>query len=58
MKPNWGLIAAVVAGIAVLSKIASNPKVSPNIRFIARTAEGDLIQDLETDIIHLVPFWG
>jgi hypothetical protein len=49
---GWGLLA--VLGIAVLSSISQNPKLSPNLRFIAQTAEGQLVQDLETGIIHLL----
>ena len=49
---GWGLLA--VLAIAGLSKIAQNPRVSPNLRFIAQTAEGQLVQDLETGFIHLL----
>lgn len=49
---GWGLLA--VLAIAGLSKIAQNPKLSPNLRFIAQTAEGQLVQDLETGLFHLL----
>jgi hypothetical protein len=49
---GWGLLA--VAAIAALSKAAQNRALSPNLRFIAQTAEGQLVQDLETGLIHLL----
>ena len=49
---GWGLLG--VAAIAVLSKIAQNRALSQNLRFIAQTAEGQLVQDLETGLIHLL----
>ena len=49
---GWGLLAVLV--IAGLSKIAQNPAVSPNLRFIAQTAEGQLVQDVETGLFHLL----
>jgi len=58
MRPNWGdafgwgLLA--VLAIVGLSRIAQNRNVSPNLRFIAQTAEGQLVQDVETGIIHLL----
>jgi len=49
---GWGLLA--VLAIAGLSKIAQNRNVSPNLRFIAQTAEGQLVQDVETGLLHLL----
>jgi len=49
---GWGLVGLAV--VAILVSIAQNPNVSPNLRFIAQTAEGQLVQDLETGAIHLV----
>ncbi len=55
---NWGDLLGIgllaVAGIAILSNISQNPRVNPKLRFIAQTAEGQLVQDLETGIIHLL----
>jgi hypothetical protein len=55
---DFGKLLAILIGggvaIAILSKIASNPAFNPNLRLIARTAEGDLIQDLTTGLIRLV----
>lgn len=49
---GWGLVGLLA--IAVLSNIAQNPRVSPNLRFIAQTAEGQVVQDLETGLFHLL----
>jgi hypothetical protein len=49
---GWGLLGA--AAIAILGNIAQNPKVSPNLRFVAQTAEGQLVQDLETGLFHIL----
>ena len=49
---GWGLLGIAVIGI--LGAIAQNPRVSPNLRFLARTAEGQLMQDMETGLIHLL----
>lgn len=49
---GWGLVG--LAAVATLSGIAQNPNVSPKLRFIAQTAEGQLVQDLETGAIHLL----
>ncbi|HXY78308.1 MAG TPA: hypothetical protein VEH47_05800 [Candidatus Acidoferrales bacterium] len=58
MKPNWGEFFGWgllgVLAIAALSKVAQNRALSPNLRFIAQTAEGQLVQDLETGLIHLL----
>lgn len=35
---GWGLLG--VLAIIGLSKMARNPRLSPNLRFIAQTAEG------------------
>jgi hypothetical protein len=43
-----------VIGAAVLASIAQNPKVSPQFRFIAQTAEGTLVEHLETGALHLL----
>jgi hypothetical protein len=47
-----GLLGIAVVGF--LGGIAQNRKISPNLRFIAQTAEGQLVQDLETGLIHLL----
>jgi hypothetical protein len=47
---GWGLLG--IAAIGILGAIAQNPKGSPNLRFIAQTAEGQVVQDLETGIFH------
>jgi len=49
---GWGLVG--LAAVVILGSIAQNPNVSPNLRFIAQTAEGQLVQDLETGAIHLL----
>jgi len=36
------------------AKIATSPKASPALQFIAQTAEGTLVQDLETGLFHLL----
>jgi hypothetical protein len=48
---GWTLLLSGVA-LAVLGAIAQNPKTSPRLRFIAATAEGQLVQDLETGLFH------
>jgi hypothetical protein len=48
----WGVLGA--AAIAFFSKIAQNPRVSSNVRFIAQTAEGQIVQDMETGLFHLL----
>ena len=57
-SPDWGhLIALGLLGLlsaAVLASIAQDPKVSPQFRLIAQTAEGTLVQHLETGLIHLL----
>jgi len=49
---GWAVLGVLAVG--VLSSIANNPRVSPNIRFIARTAQGDIVQDMETGLYHLL----
>jgi hypothetical protein len=49
---GWAVLGT--AAIAILGRIAQNPTASPNVRFIARTAEGQLVQDLETDLLHIL----
>jgi len=49
-----GLGLLAVLGIVVLANVAQNQKASPAVRFIAQTAEGTLVQDLETGLIHLL----
>lgn len=49
---GWGLVG--LAAVVILGSIAQNPNVSQNVRFIAQTAEGQLVQDLETGAIHLL----
>lgn len=45
-----------LGGVAVyaLAKLANNPKLNPNLRLLASTAEGDLVQDITTGFISLV----
>lgn len=43
-----------IAVIGILGAIARNPRVSPTLRFVAQTAEGQLVQDMETGLIHLL----
>lgn len=43
---GWLLLIGV--GMAVLNAIATNPKLNPRYRFIARKLEGNLYQDLAT----------
>jgi len=49
---GWGLLG--LAAVAILGSIAQNPKASPNLRFIAQTAEGQVVQDMETGLFHLL----
>lgn len=49
---GWGFLGLL--GVAVLNGIAQNPNVSPKTRFIAQTAEGQIVQDLETGVIRLL----
>jgi hypothetical protein len=49
---GWGLLGLVTVG--VLASIAQNPTANPKLRFIAQTAEGQVVQDLETGAIHLL----
>lgn len=52
---NWGdAFGLRVAGHCGFVQHFANPKVSPNLRSVAQTAEGQLVQDLETGLIHLV----
>jgi len=56
MKPEHVFLTlAVGLGAALLlGAIANNAKVNPNVRLIARTAEGDLVQDLVTGAVRLI----
>ena len=49
---GWSLLG--LGAIAVLGSIAQNPNLSPNLRFVAQTAEGQLVQDLETGLFHIL----
>ncbi len=49
---GWGLVG--LAAIGFLGHIAQNPRINPNFRFIAQTAEGQVLQDLETGLFHLL----
>jgi hypothetical protein len=49
---GWGLLG--LGAIAFLGSVAQNPNVSPNLRFVAQTAEGQLVQDLETGLFHIL----
>lgn len=48
----WGI--GGVAAIFGLGKIINNRQTSPNLRFIAQTIEGVVVQDLETGLFHLL----
>lgn len=57
-QPDWGglfawLIVAAVGG-AILSAVANNPKVNPQLRLIAQDAESQLFQDVETQALYLL----
>jgi len=51
---NLGGLALLIAGVFVLAAIANDRKLPANVRLIARTAEGDLVQDLTTGFYHLL----
>lgn len=59
-RQRMSLVEAVllgIGGIAVifgLGRIINNPQTSPNLRFIAQTVEGVIVQDLETGLFHLL----
>jgi hypothetical protein len=38
----------------LLAKIVTSAKASPALQFIAQTAEGTVVQDLETGLFHLL----
>jgi hypothetical protein len=44
----FALLLLAVAGVVVLSKVASNPRIPLTWRLIARDLEGDLYQDIIT----------
>jgi hypothetical protein len=56
MKPEHVLLTlAVGLGAALLlGAITNNPKTNPNVRWIARTTEGDIVQDLVTGAFRFV----
>lgn len=41
-------------GVAAFAQIVNNRRLNPNLRFIAQYAEGDLVQDLETNLFYLI----
>ena len=47
---NWGralgMLLLGLAAIGALNKIATDPRISPMWRFLARTAEGDIYQHI------------
>ncbi len=57
-RKNWGKVIGLgllgLGAIAILGNIAQNPNVSPNLRFVAQTAEGQLVQDLETGLYYIL----
>jgi hypothetical protein len=57
-RTNWGEVIGLgllgLGAIAILGNIAQNPNVSPNLRFVAQTAEGQLVQDLETNLYYIL----
>jgi hypothetical protein len=58
MRNKWGKVIGLgllgLGAIAILGNIAQNPNVSPNLRFMAQTAEGQLVQDLETGLYYIL----
>jgi len=57
-RNKWGKVIGLgllgLGAIAILGNIAQNPNVSPNLRFMAQTAEGQLVQDLETGLYYIL----
>jgi hypothetical protein len=51
---EWGPLLALALGAIVFGSIANNRRLNPRVRLVARTAQGDLVQDLETGLIHLL----
>ena len=49
-----GFTIAGLTAVAVLANISQNPRVNPNLRFVAQTAEGIIVHDLETGLLRLV----
>ena len=48
----WGV--GGLAAIVGLGEIINSPRVSPNLRFVAQTVEGTIVQDLESGLFHLM----
>jgi hypothetical protein len=51
---EWRKLFFLVLGAAVLAGIANDRLVNPRLRLIARYADGHLVQDLETGLLHLI----
>ncbi len=54
MNDARGKFGLLLLGIAAIGIIANNRRLNPNIRLIARYAEGDLVQDLETGVVQFI----
>ncbi len=51
---SFGNLLLLATLIGVLAELARSPRVGRNVQFIAQTAEGVLVQDLETGVVHLL----
>lgn len=51
---DWGKLFGLALAAFVVAGIANNRRLNPNLRFAARYAEGDLVQDLETGFLYLI----
>jgi hypothetical protein len=51
---DFSKLLLLVMGVAALAQIVSNRRLNPNLRLVARSAEGDLVQDLETNLFDLI----
>lgn len=54
MDKKWGLLLLLAGGAFVLAKIANDRRLNPNLRQMARYAEGDAVQGLETGLFRLI----
>lgn len=48
----WGI--GGLAAILGLGRIVNNPQSNPNLRFIAQTVEGIIVQDLATGLFYVL----
>jgi len=49
-----GLLIVGGAALYCLYKLANNPRLNPNLRSIAHTAEDDLIEDMTSEFVSLI----